>query len=165
MAIVAPLFFLVFFACIQAGLWSVETSAIVASQEDALRLASAAASNPSSTTAPSASTVLAAISPELRPALFGTRVVACNAPCLGVTCATLTPQEVFTAYGPDVIAICVDTLPGYYPGGLQPDPGLVHVDFVGYASAIVPPDFSLGWKTGMIPFDIGGVSHSQRFAR
>jgi Flp pilus assembly protein TadG len=71
-AFVAPLFFLCFFAAIDAGLWAIQTSASVSAAEQAARLAAAAATSPESEATPSPQVLFEAIRNQLQRALFGT---------------------------------------------------------------------------------------------
>ena len=71
-AFVAPLFFLCFFAAIDAALWALQTSASVSAAEQAARLAAAAASSPQSEDTPSPAVLLGAVRAQLHQALFGT---------------------------------------------------------------------------------------------
>lgn len=71
-AFMAPLFFLCFFAAIDAGVWAIQTSASVPAAEQAARLAAAAANSPSSEETPSPQVLFGAIRNQLQQALFGT---------------------------------------------------------------------------------------------
>ena len=75
-AFVAPLFFLCFFAAIDAGLWAIQTSASVSAAEQALRLAAAAANSPQSEDTPSPQVLFGAIRTQLQQAMFGTTAIA-----------------------------------------------------------------------------------------
>jgi Flp pilus assembly protein TadG len=69
---VAPLFFLCFFAAIDAGLWAIQTSAAVSAAEQGARLAASAAGTPQSEDTPSPQVLFAAVRNQLRQAMFGT---------------------------------------------------------------------------------------------
>lgn len=71
-AFAAPLFFLCFFAAIDAGLWAIQTSASVSAAEQAARLAAAAANSPQSEDTPSPQVLFAAVRTQLQQAMFGT---------------------------------------------------------------------------------------------
>jgi Flp pilus assembly protein TadG len=73
---VAPLFFLCFFAAIDAGLWAIQTSAAVSAAEQAARLAASAAGTPQSEDTPSPQVVFAAVRNQLGQAMFGTTAIA-----------------------------------------------------------------------------------------
>jgi Flp pilus assembly protein TadG len=64
-AFVAPLFFLCFFAAIDAALWAIQTSASVSAAEQAARLAAAAANSPQSEDTPSPAVLFAATRNQL----------------------------------------------------------------------------------------------------
>jgi Flp pilus assembly protein TadG len=74
-AFVAPLFFLCFFAAVDAGLWAIQTSASVSAAEQGARLAASAASSPQSEETPSPAVLFDAICTQLKQALFGTAIV------------------------------------------------------------------------------------------
>jgi Flp pilus assembly protein TadG len=65
---VAPLFFLCFFAAIDAGLWAIQTSAAVSAAEQGARLAASAAGTPQSEDTPSPQVLFAAVRNQLRQA-------------------------------------------------------------------------------------------------
>jgi Flp pilus assembly protein TadG len=69
---VAPLFFLCFFAAIDAGLWAIQTSAAVSAAEQAARVAASAAGTPQSEDTPSPQVLFAAVRSQLGQAMFGT---------------------------------------------------------------------------------------------
>jgi Flp pilus assembly protein TadG len=69
---VAPLFFLCFFAAVDAGLWAIQTSAAVSAAEQGARLAASAAGTPQSEDTPSPPVLFAAVRNQLRQAMFGT---------------------------------------------------------------------------------------------
>jgi hypothetical protein len=71
-AFMAPLFFLCFFAAIDAGLWAIQTSAAVSAAEQGARLAASAAGTPQSGDTPSPQVLFAAVRNQLRQAMFGT---------------------------------------------------------------------------------------------
>ena len=72
----APLFFLCFFAAIDAGLWAIQTSAAVSAAEQGARLAASAAGTPQSEDTPSPQVLFAAVRNQLRQAMFGTTAIA-----------------------------------------------------------------------------------------
>jgi Flp pilus assembly protein TadG len=78
-AFVAPLFFLCFFAAIDAALWAIQTSAAVSATEQAARLAAAAANTAQSEDTASPQVLLASIRTQLQQAMFGTALGACGA--------------------------------------------------------------------------------------
>ena len=184
-AFVAPLFFLCFFAAIDAALWALQTSASVSAAEQAARVAAAAASSPESEATPSPQVLLTAIRTQLQQALFGTTVVAwCDpggGPCpasngapgasVFAHCPT-GPDEVEQRFGPRTVAVCDDTAPAAPPCPAPPvpptprcgDPPTVTVHVVGFLASLVPPLSGLGWHAGEIPIDISATTHTLRFA-
>jgi hypothetical protein len=184
-AFVAPLFFLCFFAAVDAGLWAIQTSASVSAAEQAARLAAAAANSPESEATPSPAVLLGAIRNQLQQATFGTRVVAwCDpggGPCPAAPipgrpnafahCPS-TPEEVEQHFGARTVAVCDDTspsAPACPPPPLQPtprcgDPPTVTVHVIGFLASLVPPLSAFGWHAGEIPIDIVAVTHTLRFA-
>lgn len=182
-AFVAPLFFLCFFAAIDAALWALQTSASVSAAEQAARLAAAAASSPQSEDTPSPAVLLGAVRAQLQQALFGTTVVAwchpaggpCPAPAGAVAvfahCPT-GPDEVEQHFGARTVAICDDTSPASVPCPAAPlpptprcgDPPTVTVHVIGFLASLVPPLSGLGWHAGEIPIDIVATTHTLRFA-
>src|ERR1700722_14582167 len=100
-AVVVPLFLICLIGALDAGLWAVQTSAEVSAVEQAAMVAASAGSNPTAETAPDARAVTAAVSRELRAALFGTSIAswcvegpggACR-PDASQSCPS-TPEEV-----------------------------------------------------------------------
>jgi hypothetical protein len=183
-AFVAPIFFLCFFAAVDAGLWAVQTSASVSAAEQAARLAAAAASTPQSEETPSPDDLLAAVRNQLQQAMFGTTVVAwCDrraGPCTTPTsvgagtftrCPT-TPDEVERHFGARTVAVCDETSPPAPACPAPPlpptprcgDPPTVTVHVIGFLASLVPPVSGLGWRAGEIPIDIVATTHTLRFA-
>ncbi len=184
-AFVAPLFFLCFFAAIDAGLWAVQTSAAVSAAEQAARLAAAAASVPQSEETPSPAVLATAVRTQLQQAMFGTRVVAWCDPA-GVACATpsqgtrvgpfahcpTTSDAVEQRFGPRTVAVCDEAsapaaacpTPPLPPTPRCGDPPTVTVRVIGFLASLVPPLGSLGWHAGEIPIDIVATTHTLRFA-
>jgi TadE-like protein len=183
-AFMAPLFFLCFFAAIDAGLWAIQTSASVSAAEQAVRLAAAAAGSPQSEDTPSPDVLFAAIRHQLQQAMFGTRVVAwCDpggGPCPTTSaggsagpfshCPT-SPQEVEQHFGSRTVAICDDTSPPAPACPAPPalatpkcgDPPTVTVRVIGFLASLVPPLSGFGWHAGEIPIDIVATTHTLRF--
>lgn len=182
----APLFFLCFFAAIDAGLWAIQTSASVSAADQAARLGAAAANTPQSEDTPSPTVLLAAVRTQLQTALFGTRVVAwcppgggaCPAPpgaagaaAVFASCPT-APDQVQQQFGPRTVAVCDDTsapAPACPAAPLPPiprcgDPPTVTVHVIGYLASLVPPLSGLGWHAGEIPIDVVATTHTLRFA-
>jgi hypothetical protein len=180
---VAPLFFLCFFAAIDAGLWAIQTSAAVSAAEQAARLAASAAGTPQSEGTPSPQVLFAAVRNQLGQAMFGTTVVAwCQpggGPCSGQAggggtfahCPS-SPDQVERTLGPRTVAICDDTsvpapacpappLPATPRCG---DPPTVTVHVIGFMASLVPPLSGLGWHAGEIPVDVTATTHALRFA-
>jgi hypothetical protein len=185
-AFVAPLFFLCFFAVIDAALWAIQTSASVSAAEQATRLAAAAATTPESPDTPSPAVLLAAVRAQLQHALFGTTVVAWCDPAGGpcptpgtasgpgaafARCPT-SPDEVERYFGARTVAVCDETqppAPACPAAPLPPtprcgDPPTVTVRVIGFLASLVPPLTGLGWHAGEIPIDIVATSHALRFA-
>ncbi|HWF58658.1 MAG TPA: TadE family protein [Candidatus Dormibacteraeota bacterium] len=185
-AFVAPLFFLCFFAAIDAGLWAIQTSASVSAAEQAARLAAAAAASPQSEDTPSPEVLFSAIRHQLGQAMFGTRVVAWCDPS-GGACATpvastatsapfahcpVTPDQVEQRFGARTVAVCDETsaLAPACPAPPLPatprcgDPPTVTVRVIGFLASLVPPLSGLGWRGGEIPIDIVATTHTLRFA-
>lgn len=180
-AFVAPLFFLCFFAAIDAALWAVQTSASVSAAERATRLAAAAAVTPESQDTPSPAVLFASIRSQLQTAMFGTRVVAwcdpaggpCPTPVTGVFahCPT-SPDQVEQHFGARTVAVCDDTSGPAPPCPQAPepppprcgDPPTVTVHVIGFLASLVPPMSGLGWHGGEIPIDIVATTHALRFA-
>ena len=179
----APLFFLCFFAAIDAGLWAIQTSAAVSAAEQGARLAASAAGTPQSEDTPSPQVLFAAVRNQLRQAMFGTTVVAwCNpggGPCSGQTGSGGTfahcpssPDQVERTLGSRTVAVCDDTsvpapacpappLPATPRCG---DPPIVTVHVIGFMASLVPPLSGLGWHAGEIPVDVTATTHALRFA-
>jgi len=168
-AFVAPIFFLCFFAAVDAGLWAVQTSASVSAAEQA---------------APSPDVLFAAVRNQLQQAMFGTTVVAwCDrraGPCTTPTsvgagtftrCPT-TPDEVERHFGARTVAVCDETSPPAPACPVAPlpptprcgDPPTVTVHVIGFLASLVPPVSGLGWRAGEIPIDIVATTHTLRFA-
>jgi TadE-like protein len=184
-AFVAPLFFLCFFASIDAGLWAIQTSASVSAAEQAARLAAAAANSPQSEETPSPQVLFSAIRNQLRQAMFGTTVVAWCDPA-GVTCPTPTasagsgpfehcptsPEQVEQHFGARTVAVCDETstaAPSCPALPLPPtprcgDPPTVTVRVIGFLASLVPPLSGLGWHAGEIPINVVATTHTLRFA-
>ena len=183
-AFVAPLFFLCFFAAIDAGLWAIQTSASVSAAEQSARLAAAAADSPQSEATPSPRALLGAVHTQLAQAMFGTAVVAwcqpsapsCPAPAAGfgtgpfAHCPT-TPEQVEQQFGPRTVAVCDETATPAPPCPPAPlaatprcgDPPLVTVRVIGFLASLVPPLSGLGWHAGEIPIDVVATTHTLRF--
>ena len=182
----APLFFLCFFAAIDAALWAIQTSAAVSATEQATRLAAAAAGSPESNATPAPPALFAAVHTQLQQAMFGTTVVAWCDPA-GMTCPSAaggggraavfarcpaTPDEVEVQFGPRTVAVCDETAPASPPCPAAPlpspprcgDPPTVTVRVVGFLASLVPPMSALGWHAGEIPVNIVATSHTLRFA-
>ncbi|MFN2451241.1 MAG: TadE/TadG family type IV pilus assembly protein [Candidatus Dormibacteria bacterium] len=149
-ALVAPLFLLALLASIDAALWSLETSDVVASSESGIRVAVSAYGTPSpgKTTTPDSEQVAAAIAPRMRQALFATAVVAWPA-AQGACPATSAGVE--QALGARVVAVCVENRGGF-----------VHLVLIGNVASLVPPLAGL-WRAGEIPIRVGAVSHTLTF--
>jgi hypothetical protein len=185
-AFVAPLFFLCFFAAIDAGLWAIQTSASVSAAEQAARLAAAAANSPQSEETPSPGVLFAAVRSQLQQAMFGTTVIAWCDPAVS-SCATpsaasgagpfarcpTSPDQVEQRFGPRTIAVCDETSAAAPPCATPPlpptprcgDPPTVTVRVIGFLASLVPPVSGLGWHTGEIPIDIVATTHTLRFVR
>jgi hypothetical protein len=184
-AFVAPLFFICFFAAIDAGLWAVQTSASVSAADQAARMAAAAAGNPQSQETPSAGVLLASVRTQLQSALFGTRVAAWCETAAG-TCASSSPSltspfahcpssadGVERELGPRTVVVCVDTNtppPPCPPPPAAPlprcgDPPTVTVHVIGFLASLVPPFSGFGWHAGEIPIDVVATTHTLRFVR
>lgn len=184
-AFVAPLFFLCFFAAIDAGTWAIQTGASVSAADQAARLAAAAAGTPESPATPAPTVLLAAVRTQLQSALFGTHVVAwcdpAGGPCPAATIASVPPgefgrcpsdpEEVERHFGPRTVALCVDTTtaPRCPAPPLQPlprcgDPPTVTVHVIGFLASLVPPLSGFGWHAGEIPVDVVATTHTLRFA-
>jgi TadE-like protein len=182
-AFVAPLFFLCFFAAVDAGLWAIQTSASVSAAEQGARLAASAASSPQSEETPSPAVLFAAIRTQLRQALFGTTVVPWCDP-RGGPCPTApgsdgpfahcpaVPGQVEQRFGPRTVAVCDDTAAPAPPCPAPPlpptprcgDPPTVTVHVIGFLASLVPPLSGFGWHAGEIPIDIVATTHALRFA-
>jgi len=150
-ALVAPLFFSALLGCIDAALWSLQTTDAVASSEAGIRIAVSAYGAPQAAGAatPDSAQVEAAIAPRLRQALFGTAVrawpAAAGGPCPSSSAAV---EEVL---GPRVMAVCVENHSGF-----------VRLVVVGNVASLVPPVAGL-WHAGEIPLKVGAVSHTLTF--
>jgi TadE-like protein len=185
-AFVAPLFFLCFFAAIDAGLWAIQTSASVSAADQAARLAAAAAGTPQSQSTPPPPVLLAAVRNQLQSALFGTHVVAwCDpsgGPCPSAAIATVgpgdfarcpaSPEVVERHFGPRTVAVCDETSAAAQPCPALPlaptprcgDPPMVTVHVIGFLASLVPPLSGFGWHAGEIPIDVVATTHTLRFA-
>ncbi len=185
-AFVAPLFFLCFFAAIDAGLWAIQTSASVSAADQAARLAAAAAGTPQSQATPSPTVLLTAVRNQLQSALFGTRLVAwcdpaagaCPSPAIATTApgdfahCPSDPEEVERHFGPRTVAVCDDTSAAPPPCPATPlpptprcgDPPMVTVHVIGFLASLVPPLSGFGWHAGEIPIDVVATTHTLRFA-
>ncbi len=113
-AVVVPLFLICLLGALDAGLWALQTSAEVSAVEQAATVAASAGSNPAAETAPDARAVTAAVSGQLRTALFGTSIAgwcqpvttgACQ-PDVSARCPS-TPAEVQATMGPRAVVVCV----------------------------------------------------------
>lgn len=183
-AFVAPLFFLCFFAAIDAALWAIQTSASVSAAEQAARLAAAAANSPQSEDTPSPAVLFAATRNQLQQAMFGTTVVAwcdpgggpCPSPVAGAAGGTFahcptSPQDVERHFGARTVAVCDETSPPAPACPAPPlpatprcgDPPTVTVHVIGFLASLVPPLSGLGWQAGEIPLDIVATTHTLRF--
>ncbi len=147
-ALVAPLFLLSLLASVDAALWSLQTSDVVASSEAGIRVAVSAYGAPhrAGGPTPDSAQVEAEIAPHLRQALFGTAVMPWPAPP-GSSCPT-SSAAVERVLGPRVIAVCVENRAGF-----------VRLMLVGNVASLVPPVVGL-WHTGEIPIRVGAVSHT-----
>ncbi len=184
-AFVAPLFFLCFFAAIDAGLWAVQTSASVSAAEQAARLAAAAANSPQSEETPSPSVLFGEVRNQLQQAMFGTTVVAwcdpAGGPCAAPSasggagafsrCPT-SPGQVEQRFGERTVAVCDETSAPEPACAAPPlpatprcgDPPTVTVHVIGFLASLVPPLSGLGWHAGEIPIDVVATTHTLRFA-
>lgn len=147
-ALVAPLFFLSLLGCVDAALWSLQTSDAVASSEAGIRIAVSAYGAPQATGAPTPDSreVAAMIAPRMRQALFGTDVEPWPAPECPSSSAAV--EEVL---GPRVMAVCVENRKGF-----------VQLVVIGNVASLVPPVAGL-WHAGEIPMKVGAVSHTLTF--
>lgn len=150
-ALVAPVFFLALLGCVDAALWSLQTSDAVASSEAGIRIAVSAYGPPAAGGAvtPNSGQVAKAIAPRLRQALFGTDVQPWPA-SQGAVCPS-SSGAVERVLGPRVIAVCVEKTGGF-----------VHLVLVGNVASLVPPVVGL-WHAGEIPIKVGAVSHTLTF--
>ncbi|MDQ6847248.1 MAG: pilus assembly protein [Candidatus Dormibacteraeota bacterium] len=184
-AFVAPLFFLCFFAAVDAGLWAIQTSASVSAAEQAARLAAAAAGSAQSEETPSPAVLFTAVRNQLQQAMFGTTVVAWCDPS-GGSCATpaaartggafahcpTSPEQVEQHFGSRTVAVCDETADAAPPCPAAPlpptprcgDPPKVTVHVIGFLASLVPPLSGLGWHAGEIPIDVVATTHTLRFA-
>jgi hypothetical protein len=181
-AVVIPLFLICLIGALDAGLWAVQTSAEVSAVEQAATVAASAGSDPTAETAPTARAVTAAISRELRTALFGTGVVSWCGPVAGTACEAATaqdcpatPAEVQAKEGPRVVVICVSEqdppacvtpppgVPAPYPRGCDDSP-MITVRVIGFVASLVPPGFGPGAAGFELPTDISATTHTFRFA-
>lgn len=181
-AVVIPLFLFCLVGAIDAGLWAVQTSAEVSAVEQAAMVAASAGSSPTAETAPDARAVTAAVSRELRAALFGTSITswcvagpggACR-PDASQSCPS-TPAEVQAKEGPRVVVVCVTErdppacvtpppgVPSPYPRGCGDSP-LITVRVIGFVASFVPPGFGPGAVGFELPTDISATTHTLRFA-
>jgi hypothetical protein len=181
-AVVIPLFLICLIGALDAGLWAVQTSAEVSAVEQAATVAASAGSDPTAETAPDARAVTAAVSRELRTALFGTGIVSWCGPVPAGACETATaqdcpstPAEVQAKEGPRVVVICVSEqdppacvapppgVPAPYPRGCDDSP-LITVRVIGFVASLVPPGFGPGASGFELPTDISATTHTLRFA-
>jgi hypothetical protein len=181
-AVVLPLFLLCLIGAIDAGLWAVQTSAEVSAVEQAAMVAASAGSNPTAGTAPDARAVTAAITTELRSALFGTGITSWCVPDPRGACrpdsaqsCPATPAEVQAREGPRVVVVCVSEhdppmcvtpppgVPSPYPRGCTDSP-MITVRVIGFVAAFVPPGFGPGATGFELPTDISASTHTLRFA-
>ena len=180
-AVVIPLFLICLIGALDAGLWAVQTSAEVSAVEQAATVAASAGSDPTAETAPNAQAVTAAVSSELRAALFGTGIVSWCGPVAGACEAATaqdcpsTPAEVQAKEGPRVVVICVSEqdppacvtpppgVPAPYPRGCDDSP-MITVRVIGFVASLVPPGFGPGAAGFELPTDISATTHTLRFA-
>jgi Flp pilus assembly protein TadG len=181
-AVVVPLFLLCLIGAIDAGLWAVQTSAEVSAVEQAATVAASAGSNPAAETAPDARSVTAAVSGELRTALFGTSIAGWCEPDAAGACrpdvtarCPSTPAEVQAAMGPRVVVVCVTEqdpplctapppgVPSPFPPKCNDSP-LITVRVIGFVASFVPPGFGPGATGFELPTDISATTHTLRFA-
>lgn len=181
-AVVVPLFLLCLIGAIDAGLWAVQTSAEVSAVEQAAMVAASAGSSPTAETAPDARAVTAAVSGELRTALFGTSIAAWCIPDASGACTVdatatcpATPEEVQAREGPRVVVVCVTEqdppaciapppgLPSPFPPKCNDSP-LITVRVIGFVASFVPPGFGPGATGFELPTDISATTHTLRFA-
>jgi TadE-like protein len=181
-AVVIPLFLLCLVSAVDAGLWAVQASAEVSAVEQAAMVAASAGLNPTAATAPDARAVTAAISGELRTALFGTEIASWCAPASGGACrpdalqsCPSTPAEVQAKEGPRVVVVCVSEqdppacvtpppgVPAPYPRGCGDSP-MITVRVIGFVASLVPPGFGPGAIGFELPTDISATTHTLRFA-
>ena len=172
-----PLFLIVFFGCIDAALWTIQSSAAVAAAEEAARVAASACGAATNDFTPGPIVVTDQVKEKLSQALFGTKVVAWNPAGLAAgSCPTSaagsaapcpsSPQAVETAlHAPRTVVICARDVP---PPCGSPSPTCtespsVEVEVVGYLASLVPPAYNLGWRAGEIPIQVGVRTHAQRF--
>jgi len=178
-AVVAPIFLVCLLGALDAGLWALENSAEVAAVEQAARAAAAAPASPLAQHAPDAATLTALVAARLQQLLFGSRLVAWCEPdphsgCGARPCPA-RPADVQAAFGPRVVAVCVEeddpppcvTPPpgttGPYPPYCGESP-TVTVRLIGYVASLVPPGFGFAAQAGEIPTDIAATTHILRFA-
>ena len=181
-AVVVPLFLLCLIGAIDAGLWAVQTSAEVSAVEQAATVAASAGSNPAAESAPDARAVTAAVSGELRTALFGTSIASWCEPIAAGACqpdvtarCPSTPAAVQAAMGPRVVVVCVTeqdpppcvTPPPGVPSPFPPkcnDSPLITVRVIGFVASLVPPGFGPGATGFELPTNISATTHTLRFA-
>jgi Flp pilus assembly protein TadG len=180
--VVVPLFLLCLIGAIDAGLWAVQTSAEVSAVEQAAMVAASAGSDPAAQSAPDARAVTAAVSGELRTALFGTSIAgwcvpdatgACQ-PAVSASCPA-TPEAVQAAMGPRVVVVCVTErdppactvpppgVPSPFPPKCNDSP-LITVRVIGFIASFVPPGFGPGAEGFELPTNISATTHTLRFA-
>jgi hypothetical protein len=181
-AVVIPLFLICLIGALDAGLWAVQTSAEVSAVEQAATVAASAGSDPTAEIAPDAQAVTAAVSSELRSALFGTGIVSWCGPTPGAACEAATaqdcpstPAEVQAKEGPRVVVICVSehdpaacltpppAVAAPYPPGCDDSP-MITVRVIGFVASLVPPGFGPGAAGFELPTDISATTHTLRFA-
>lgn len=168
-ALVAPLFLLVLFASIDASVWAVQSTAIVAATEQAARVAASASLTASTSTTPDSNAVFQRISPQLRNVMFGTTLAPwCDGAgrCPGSggafpydACPTSPTDQRFGSRA-NTLVVCVQTLPSRYTG----DSHIVEIHVLGYVRSLVPPSLGLGWKAGQIPVNVVAATHVLTFA-
>ncbi|MFN2582746.1 MAG: TadE/TadG family type IV pilus assembly protein [Candidatus Dormibacteria bacterium] len=177
-AFVAPLFFLCFFATIDAGLWAVQNSAEVSAVQQAARLAASAGVTATGVAAPDARTVTTAVAGHLSQALFATDVVPWCATANATTCAPApcppTPADVERALGPRVVALCIeehDPQPCASPAGATSpaplyctDTPTVTVRLIGHSASLIPPGITFAGSGGEVATDVVATTHTLRFA-
>ncbi|MGI8493637.1 MAG: TadE/TadG family type IV pilus assembly protein [Acidimicrobiales bacterium] len=141
-AMVLPLFLLTLLGTIDAGLWSLETSAAVSAAEQGVRVAVSATDASGRTSAATSATVASLVAPQLRTVAFATDVRPWPA---GVPCPT-SADVVRQRWGDHVLAVCAEPGSG----------GQVSVEVVGSVASLVPPAYAFAGSS--IPVRVGAVS-------